>query len=154
VLDFKLEEEKKLGRELVGLAQERFAGIYNQGIFHLMKKNQTEVRQLLEKLVSEGQHAEADRAMLDKLLLVSSTVIDSVERYRFNDAAEALYEFYWHEFCDKYIEYAKDKREATQPILEFVLKSCMELLHPFMPFITEEIWQKVAHQGKSISISE
>jgi valyl-tRNA synthetase len=96
---------------------------------------------------------EETRSVLEKLNELRILVEDTVQKYRFSDAALAIYEFYWHEFCDKYIEYAKNRRKQTQLILEFVLKSSMELLHPFMPFITEEIWQQLPHKGKSISIA-
>jgi valyl-tRNA synthetase len=101
----------------------------------------------------EIDQSEDSRAVLEKLDELKELVEDALYKYRFSDAAVAIYEFYWHEFCDKYIEYAKNRREQTQPILEFVLKSSMELLHPFMPFITEEIWQQLPHKGTSISIA-
>lgn len=113
----------------------------------------------IDELALRYQEQTGDlRALPENELIVSGlydvmvSVRDSIERYRFSDAAVAIYEFYWHEFCDKYIEFAKDKREETQATLEFVLKTSMELLHPFMPFITEEIWQKLPHEGKSISV--
>lgn len=96
--------------------------------------------------------SEHTKEILQKLDDLRELAQDAIMRYRFSDAAVAIYEFYWHEFCDKYIEFAKDQREGTQPVIEFVLKSCMELLHPFMPFITEEIWQKLPHAGKSVSL--
>lgn len=126
---------------------EQFPNLYNRNAFDL---NYPEVLKQIAQLVHDDAFSVE---ILEKLGVVNSNVKESLEKYRFNDAAEALYEFYWHEFCDKYIEYAKDKREVTQPVLEFVVKSCMEMMHPFMPFITEEVWQKLPHEGKSISIS-
>jgi valyl-tRNA synthetase len=80
-------------------------------------------------------------------------------RYRFNDAAAALYQFIWHELCDWYLEIAKlslyrgdapAARLRTQHTLVTVLEGALRLLHPFMPFITEEIWQQLPHRGPSI----
>ena len=66
--------------------------------------------------------------------------------YRFNEAANSIYEFIWHEFCDWYIEIAKPVigEESSQTILYKVLEKSLRMLHPFMPFITEEIWCKLA----------
>ncbi|MDO8573206.1 MAG: class I tRNA ligase family protein, partial [Candidatus Daviesbacteria bacterium] len=60
------------------------------------------------------------------------------------------YEFIWHEFADKYIESTKTRRAEAQSTLEHIFKTCLELLHPFMPFITEELWKKLEHKGDSI----
>jgi len=67
----------------------------------------------------------------------------SLESYRFNDAANAAYDFIWHKYCDWYVEISKVsiKTKQTQAILYAVLKASLQLLHPVMPFITEELWQ-------------
>ena len=79
--------------------------------------------------------------------------------YRFNDAAQTLYDFWWHEFCDWYIElskpriYAGDSLKGTiaKQVLYFVLHEYLKLLHPFMPFITEEIWSNItANEGRIV----
>ncbi len=94
-----------------------------------------------------------DKAILEKLNLTIKKVSDSLDQFRFHDGADALYEFIWHEFADKYIESTKQRREEAQPILEYVFRTSLELLHPFMPFITEELWQKLPHEGESIMIT-
>lgn len=94
-----------------------------------------------------------DQEIIRKLTQLTTRVTQALERYRFNDAAEALYNFIWHEFADKYIESAKTRRAEAQPTLEFVFRTCLELLHPFMPFITEELWQKLPHEGPSIMLA-
>lgn len=95
-----------------------------------------------------------DKDILDKLAKTADTVSKAIDQYRFHDAADALYEFIWHQFADKYIEASKNRRSEAQPILEYVFRTSLELLHPFMPFITEELWQKLPHQGASIMISK
>jgi valyl-tRNA synthetase len=96
---------------------------------------------------------------------LASTVLevrDALEKYRFNDAASALYQFVWSDYCDWYLEIAKRSlykpespaaRQATQHTLVTVLEHTLRLLHPLMPFITEEIWQRLPHEGESIMIA-
>ena len=85
-----------------------------------------------------------------------------VEEFRFSDAAHALYEFLWHEFCDWYIELIKQRlyytddsssKQTVQSVASDILERTMRLLHPIMPFLTEEIWQRLPHEGDSIMIA-
>lgn len=95
-----------------------------------------------------------DRWILSLLQQTVQQVRGAVEQYRFDQATQVLYEFIWNEFCDWYLELAKptlqsnetDAAElrATRHTLVAVLESSLRLMHPFMPFITEEIWQRVA----------
>ncbi len=96
---------------------------------------------------------ELDQPIIDKLTTIRQTISEALDNYRFHQAAETLYEFVWHEFADKYIESTKERRAEAQPILEYVFRSSLELLHPFMPFITEELWQKLPHEGESIMVA-
>jgi len=81
--------------------------------------------------------------VLEELDKTVKSVTEGIEKFRLGQAAEELYEFFWHKFCDKYIEAAKTRRNEAQPILLQVLDTSLRLLHPFMPFITEEIYQKL-----------
>ncbi|MGE5807863.1 MAG: valine--tRNA ligase [Nitrospirota bacterium] len=92
----------------------------------------------------------ADKWILSRLNSVSTEVRSALAEYRFNDAASALYHFIWHEYCDWYLELSKPalgeekgsaSRKAAQTVLARVLETSLRLLHPIMPFITEEIWQ-------------
>ncbi len=94
-----------------------------------------------------------DKEIIKKLDQTTEKVTKALETYRFHDGADSLYEFIWHEFADKYIESTKDRRAEAQPVLEYVFRTSLELLHPFMPYITEELWQKLPHEGKSIMIA-
>ncbi|RJP46864.1 MAG: valine--tRNA ligase [Armatimonadetes bacterium] len=94
-----------------------------------------------------------DQEIRNKLDKIIKEVTQNLETYQLHLATEALYEFIWHEFADKYIESAKNRRQEAQPVLEYVFRTSLELLHPFMPFITEELWQKLPHQGKSIMLT-
>jgi valyl-tRNA synthetase len=91
----------------------------------------------------------ADRWILHRLAAVSAEVRTALESYRFNEAASALYRFLWSDYCDWYLELAKislaepARREATLGVLVGVLERFLRLLHPFMPFLTEELWQSL-----------
>jgi len=104
-----------------------------------------------------------DRWILSKLSDAITLVSDSYEQYRFNESANTLYHFIWHEYCDWYLEMAKNdlyqkensgRRLATQQVMVHVLKSILELVHPIMPFVTEEIWRKLPGAGESIVITK
>jgi valyl-tRNA synthetase len=86
----------------------------------------------------------------------------ALDAYRFNDAAGAIYQFLWNDFCDWYLEIAKSalyraedaaERQRVQHTLVTVLEATLRLLHPFMPFITEELWQRLPHEGESIMVA-
>ncbi|MBD3425816.1 MAG: valine--tRNA ligase [Candidatus Omnitrophica bacterium] len=87
----------------------------------------------------------SDKWILSSFNRVAEKVLASLEAYRFNDAASALYDFIWHKYCDWYLEVSKlsEDKETTQKVLIKVLRGCLKLLHPFMPFITEKIWQNI-----------
>ncbi|MGB2928577.1 MAG: valine--tRNA ligase [Desulfobacterales bacterium] len=100
-----------------------------------------------------------DRWILSRLYRASGKVSEALESYRFNDAAGVLYNFVWHEFCDWYLEaikptlYGKEgqnRQQATLSVLWRVLHDTLVLLHPFVPFITEEIWHKLPGTQGSI----
>ena len=87
--------------------------------------------------------------MTKKIDELSVIVTKQIEQYRFAEAANALYEFVWHEFADKYIESTKDKEdEETKTTLFYLLTTTLKLLHPFMPFITEEIYGRLKQGDK------
>ena len=114
----------------------------------------------------EGQYepelSMSDMWILHRLREVSLSVDRALEKYELGEAAKSLYDFVWDEFCDWYIELAKirlyrgDDREkyTAQYILIMVLKNILQLLHPFIPFITEELWQHLPHQGKTIMLAK
>ena len=109
------------------------------------------------RLESKGDRSLADRWILSRLNNVCAEVNKNLDNFRFNDAAGAIYKFIWNEFCDWYIELSKSsllsddgRKPVSQNILAHVLESSLRLLHPFMPFITEEIWQQLPVEGKSV----
>jgi valyl-tRNA synthetase len=112
--------------------------------------------------VSELPLTLADRWILSRLNAVTQGVAEAFQGYRFNDAASLLYQFLWHEYCDWYLEIVKTRlagsgaeaeKRAGRILLARVLEQALRLLHPIMPFITEEIWQRLPHQGVSIMLA-
>ncbi|MCE5314424.1 MAG: valine--tRNA ligase [Armatimonadota bacterium] len=101
-----------------------------------------------------------DKWILTRLNRLIETVNSSLATYNMDVAARAIYEFLWSEYCDWYIELAKlrlrgsdeDKAQA-QSVLYHVLETTLRLMHPIMPFITEEIWQALPHEGESIMLA-
>ena len=92
---------------------------------------------------------DADKNILSKLEAVKKEVSTNIENFQLHLAAQALYQFTWYELADIYIEASKaqlqndDQKENTQAILLYSLFTILKLLHPFMPFVTEEIWSKL-----------
>ncbi len=108
------------------------------------------------------QYTLADQWILSRFTKTVSEVTRNLERFELGEAGRALYEFIWNEFCDWYIEMAKSRlynkedvasRATAQFVLWTVLQDTLKLLHPFMPYITEEIWQHLPHEGVSIMVS-
>ena len=114
----------------------------------------------LEGYVPGGPEAltDADKWILSRLAGLAKRLDEQKEGYDFAGSAHALYEFFWNELCDWYLEFSKgrlreeDTRLATQRNLIFVIDQALRMLHPMMPFITEEIWQKLPLQDKGPSI--
>lgn len=103
----------------------------------------------------------ADRWILAGLDETIIEVTKQIEKYDFGEAGKQLYSFIWDDFCDWYIEMAKlalngddkAKKRAAQSTLVYALDRILRLLHPFMPFVTEEIWQHLPHEGESITVA-
>jgi valyl-tRNA synthetase len=110
-----------------------------------------------------GEMSLANRWILSRFNETIRDVTEALEEYRFNEGAQAIYHFIWHEFCDWFLELIKpvlygtddqQERIVTQYVLMKVLDGVLRVLHPFMPFITEEIWQRLPHEGNSIMIAD
>ena len=129
--------------------------IWNASRFALM--NMDGMR--YEEIDLSGEKSVADKWILTRLNETIETVTRLADKYEFGEVGRALYNFIWDDFCDWYIEMAKlplygedeAAKKTTRSILAYVLDQTMRLLHPFMPFITEEIWQNLPHEGESIT---
>ena len=132
--------------------------IWNASRFVLMNMEGVEIQAGSLPLAEELTLA--DRYILSRLADTASQVTKYAEKYEFGEATRLLYEFIWSEFCDWYIEMTKpelwaggERRLSTLKVLCYTLSRTLELLHPFMPFITEEIWQVLPRRGESITIT-
>ncbi len=134
--------------------------LWNASRFVLM--NLTEADEELLKLPAESELAIEDKWILSRYNKLVKTVNDNVENYEVGVALGEIYSFTWDLFCDWYIEMAKSRTfESGTPaaltakrVLVYVLTGVLKLLHPYMPFITEEIYQALPHSDESIMISE
>jgi valyl-tRNA synthetase len=132
--------------------------IWNASRFVLMNLDDTDSSRPVG--LSDLQLEVEDRWILSRLAGVTEDVTRLIEEYEIGEAGKVLYEFIWSEFCDWYIELAKLRlsrsegtRRAAQVTLSHVLEQALRLLHPFMPFITEEVWQALPHDGESIVVA-
>ncbi|TMW71604.1 valine--tRNA ligase [Alteribacter natronophilus] len=132
--------------------------IWNASRFALMNMDGLKY----EDIDLSGKKSIADEWILTRLQETAEHVTKYIDAYEFGEVGRSLYNFIWDDFCDWYIEMAKlplngDDEEAkhtTRSVLAYVLDRTLRLLHPFMPFITEEIWQHLPHQGESITVAE
>ena len=104
-----------------------------------------------------------DKWILSKYNDLVAAVTENIDKYELGLAVQKLYDFIWDNFCDWYIEIVKPRlqnkddkasNESAQKVLCYVLSHTMQLLHPFMPFITETIWQALPHEGESVMVSK
>ena len=103
-----------------------------------------------------------DKWILSKLNRVIPEITENMDKYELGVAAQKIYDFIWDDYCDWYIELTKtrlqgedeDSKIRAQKVLCYVLTQMLKLLHPFMPFITEEIWQALPHEGEFLMTSE
>ena len=127
--------------------------LWNASRFVLMNSGDYDGKADLSKMKLEV----ADRWILSRLQKTITEADAALEQYRFNDLANALYRFTWGEFCDWYIELTKPRLvagdKAAVAVLTHVLDNMLRLLHPIMPFVTEEIYQKLPSHGESVMIA-
>lgn len=98
--------------------------------------------------IDKSKLTSADKNILLKLNHIIKSTTKNITSYHFGRASEDLYQFFWHEFCDIYIEDAKNRGEETIPVLLTVLYTSLKLLHPFIPFVTETIYQDLQAKFK------
>ena len=103
-----------------------------------------------------------DKWILSKLNPAIGEITENMDKYELGVAAQKIYDFIWDDYCDWYIELTKtrlqgddeDSKVRAQQVLCYVLTDMLKLLHPFMPFITEEIWQALPHEGDFLMLSQ
>ena len=115
-----------------------------------------------EEIDITGNKTLADEWILSKLNKTIAKSTELFEKFEFGEAGKLLYHFIWDEYCDWYIEMTKEvlqgedeaAKKTARSILAYVLDNILRLLHPIMPFVTEEIWQNAPHEGESIVVAE
>ncbi len=128
--------------------------IWNASRYVIMNTSDVDKIELPDK--SEWQLS--DRWILSRLNATIAHVNEEFEKYNFGESGRAMYDFIWNDFCDWYIEISKEALQSddtklkknTEQILAYVLNQTLKLIHPVMPFVTEYLWQKMPHTGKSI----
>jgi len=151
------------GRD-IRLSEERIAGyrnfinkIWNAARFVLMNLKDCKLPS-----IDNSNLTLADRWIMARIGKVAEEITSHIDDYKFNDAASTCYQFVWHEFCDWYLEmvkielYSKDQKrgEVAQSVMQILLSGVVRLLHPFVPFITEEIWQRLPNTEGSIMLAQ
>ena len=111
---------------------------------------------------SADDYTLADKWILEEYNKTVTNITNNLDKFELGEAASAVYDFIWNTYCDWYIELAKPRlynkeggrdRQTAQYLLVSILRHMMELLHPFMPFVTEHIWQHLPHEGESIMVA-
>ncbi|MBI2464608.1 valine--tRNA ligase [Candidatus Shapirobacteria bacterium] len=91
----------------------------------------------------------SDQEIVDKLNKIITSTTSNIDKYKFGQAADDLYQFFWHDFCDVYLESTKNRDEKIIPVLKHVLITSLKLLHPFIPYVTETVYQELKSKLKS-----
>ena len=111
---------------------------------------------------SADDYTLADKWILEEYNKTVTNITNNLDKFELGEAASAVYDFIWNTYCDWYIELAKPRlynkeggrdRQTVQYLLVSILRHMLELLHPFMPFVTEHIWQHLPHEGESIMVA-
>lgn len=132
--------------------------IWNASRFALMNLEGVTI----EDIDISGDLSTADRWILHRYNETAREITRLIDAYEFGETGRQLYNFIWDDLCDWYIEFAKlslygedaAAKRKTQSVLAYVLDRTLRLIHPFMPFISEEIWQHLPHHGESITLAE
>ena len=133
------------------LAGKKFANkIWNATRFVL--SNSAAPEDYPQKINHNDLIKESDKKIAESLEKTKKNINEKIENFEFGQALHSLYEFFWHQFCDEYIE--NSKKQLNNRVLGYVLLSSLKLLHPFMPFITEEIWSMIPVQKKLLIIEK
>ena len=140
-------------------AMRNFANkLWNASRYVLMNLGEDAVNALPEA----GKLEIADKWVLSKLNKLVAEVTENMDKYELGVAIQKIYDFIWDTYCDWYIELTKarlysedaDRKQTAMQVLVYVLDQILRLLHPFMPFITEEIWQSIPHEGDALIVAK
>jgi len=148
-------QDLKLAEEKITEGRNFANKIWNVSRFVFMQEGN-----LLKTDFDEKSLSMADRWILSRFNLTASQITDLLDNFEFGESARRLYEFIWSEFCDWYVELSKislyggHNKDNTLKVLNFVLSGTLKILHPFMPFETEEIFSKLDTKERTIMLSK
>lgn len=156
-----LGQDVLLDKELFKMGAKFVNKIYNSSKFIFANiDEQTEIKDIAE-YVANGTLTAKDKWIMSKLENAIKGIDEAIAGFRFDDAAQAVYKFYWNDFCDWYIELTKfdfkssaDDKNRAMSVLLYILEKGMHLLHPFMPFISEHIFSFIAELPRKYSSKE
>ena len=137
--------------------------LWNAGRFLLLNLQEESPMesQEINQLIEDNRLTLEEQWILSRLQKIISETEKNLENFRFHEASNQLYHFFWHEFCDWFIELSKEnvvgqdakKQSQSVRVAAYCLETSLRLLHPFMPFITEELWQQTPHSGTSLMVA-
>ncbi len=144
--------------EAAVMAGRKFSNkIWNASRFVLEQIGNPKSENKSSKLIPETA---ADEEIIGKLTKIKKQTETLIEQFEFAKALQGLYDFFWHDFCDKYLEESKKQltdeknKESTLKILNAVLLESLKIIHPFLPFVTEAIYQNIDKEGEILMVSE
>ncbi len=144
--------------EAAVMAGRKFSNkIWNASRFVLEQIGNPKSENKSSKLIPETA---ADEEIIGKLTKIKKQTETLIEQFEFAKALQGLYDFFWHDFCDKYLEESKKQltdeknKESTLKILNAVLLESLKIIHPFLPFVTEAIYQNIDKKGEILMVSE
>jgi len=146
-------QDLKFGEENIAMGKKFCNKIWNASRF-VMQQIETSHFPIPNSQSNIKSQIPMDKKILNKLNKTIKLTNKCLENFQFGKAAHLLYDFFWHDFCDKYIEESKKPRKtaasqaAKQKTLAHVLLASLKLLHPFVPFVTEELYQKIGYKNK------
>ncbi len=144
-------QDIRFNEEVISMGKKFANKIWNINRYVIMKYEGREMK--LFKTPEDIKNL--DRKIVTELEETAINVKTNIEKYNFGEAARILYDFIWHNFADKYIEETKNRDDdKIKDTLAYLLINCLKLLHPFMPFITEEIYQNLPFKTKRLLIAE
>ena len=138
------------------LAGKKFANkIWNISRFVITRNGISNFQFPISKQIQNSNLSKEDKEIYEKLEQVIESVAENMNSYNFGQALHIIYDFVWHDFADKYIERSKTRKdEECKNVLSSILAGALKLLHPFMPFITEEIWSTVPDKTSLLIVEQ
>jgi len=152
-------QDMKFSEDNIVMGKKFANKIWNASRFVLNQIEDNKLKMINEKQMANDKFQKtlspADKRIIKKLKVTAQKITKDLESYQFGQAAHSLYDFFWHDFCDQYIETAKKPNSPqTQQVLAYLLSNSLKLIHPFMPFITEAIYQKLPFKEKELLMIE